>query len=155
MNGGADVLLQNTDSTAVLQAAERAGKHAFGWDSDMSAFAPKAHLGSAALSWGVYYTKALEDVVNKTWKTGETKWGVKEGMTDLIKIPETVPADVRKKVDEARQGLKDGTVAVFKGPVVDNTGKVQLAKGLVADDRWLGAVNFYVKGVEGKVPTGK
>ena len=32
MNGGADVLLQNTDSTAVLQAAERAGKYAFGWD---------------------------------------------------------------------------------------------------------------------------
>ena len=41
LNQGADVLLQNTDSTAVLQAAERNGKFAFGWDSDMSAFAPK------------------------------------------------------------------------------------------------------------------
>jgi simple sugar transport system substrate-binding protein len=155
MNGGADVLLQNTDSTAVLQAAERAGKHAFGWDSDMSAFAPKAHLGSVALTWSGYYTKALEDVVNKTWKTGETKWGVKEGLTNLVKVPESVPADVRKKVDEAREGLANGTLAAFTAPVVDNTGKVQLAKGAVADDKWLGGVNFYVKGVEGKVPAGK
>ncbi len=59
MNQGADVLLQNTDSTAVLQAAERAGKFAFGWDSDMSAFAPKAHLGSVALNWTVYYEQGV------------------------------------------------------------------------------------------------
>ena len=42
INGGADVLLQNTDSTAVLQTADKAGKYAFGWDSDMSAFGGKA-----------------------------------------------------------------------------------------------------------------
>ncbi|MFZ9495238.1 MAG: BMP family ABC transporter substrate-binding protein, partial [Burkholderiaceae bacterium] len=36
INQGADVLLQNTDSTAVLQTAEKNGKYAFGWDSDMS-----------------------------------------------------------------------------------------------------------------------
>ncbi|HUP08918.1 MAG TPA: BMP family ABC transporter substrate-binding protein, partial [Caldimonas sp.] len=37
INGGADVLMQNTDSPAVLQTAEKAGKLAFGWDSDMTA----------------------------------------------------------------------------------------------------------------------
>lgn len=155
LNKGADVLLQNTDSTAVLQAAEKAGKYAFGWDSDMSAFAPKAHLGSCVLLWGVYYEKALNDVLNKTWKTGETKWGHREGMTDFIKIPDFVPADAKKKVDEAKDGLKAGTFEIFKAPVVDNTGKVRLPKGEVASDKWLGAVDFYVKGVEGKVPSGK
>jgi len=39
INGGADVLMQNTDSSAVLQTAEKAGKYAFGWDSDMTATA--------------------------------------------------------------------------------------------------------------------
>ena len=53
INGGADVLLQNPDSTAVLQTAEKAGKYAFGWDSDMSAFAAKAHLGSAIVDWKI------------------------------------------------------------------------------------------------------
>ena len=155
MNGGADVLLQNTDSTAVLQAAEKAGKYAFGWDSDMSAFAPKAHLGSCALNWGVYYEKALSDVLGKTWKTGETKWGVKEDMTQFVKVADFVPADVKKRVDEAREGLRTGKIAVFTGPIVDNTGKEQLAKDVVADDKWKGEVAFYVKGVEGKVPSGK
>jgi len=155
MNGGADVLLQNTDSTAVLQAAEKAGKYAFGWDSDMSAFAPKAHLGSCALNWGVYYEKALNDVLGKTWKTGETKWGVKEDMTQFVKVADFVPADVKKRVDEAREGLRTGKIAVFTGPIVDNTGKEQLAKDVVADDKWKGEVAFYVKGVEGKVPSGK
>jgi basic membrane protein A len=48
INGGADVLMQNTDSSAVLQTAEKMGKRAFGWDSDMTAYGPKAHLGSAS-----------------------------------------------------------------------------------------------------------
>ena len=155
INGKADVLLQNTDSTAVLQEAERQGKYAFGWDSDMSSFAPKAHLGSCMLLWGVYYEKALNDVLAKTWKTGATKWGYREGMTDFVKIPDFVPADVKKKVDDAKAGLKAGTLDIFKGPITDSTGKVQLAKGVAADDKWLGGVNFYVKGVEGKVPASK
>jgi simple sugar transport system substrate-binding protein len=155
INGKADVLLQNTDSTAVLQEAERQGKYAFGWDSDMSAFAPKAHLGSCMLLWGVYYEKALNDVLNKTWKTGATKWGHKEGMTDFIKIPDIVPADARKKVEEAKAGLKAGTLDIFKGPIFDNTGKERLKKGVAADDEWLGKVDFLVKGVEGKVPASK
>ncbi|HYG66054.1 MAG TPA: BMP family ABC transporter substrate-binding protein [Anaeromyxobacteraceae bacterium] len=152
-NQGADVLLQNTDSTAVLQAAERNGKFAFGWDSDMSAFAPKAHLGSVALNWGVYYEKSLGEVLAKTWKTEVTKWGVKEGAVDFVKPAAFLPEDVKQQLEAAREGLKNGTVAIFKGPLVDNTGKEVLAKDAVADDAWKGAINFYVKGVEGKVPS--
>ena len=154
-NQGADVLLQNTDSTAVLQAAERNGKYAFGWDSDMSAFAPKAHLGSCMLTWGVYYEKAFKEVLEGTWKTEVTKWGVKEGMIDFVKPAEFIPDEAKKKLEEAREGLKSGAVAVFRGPIVDNTGKEVLAKDVVGDDQWKGAINFFVKGVEGKVPAGK
>ena len=74
LNGGADVLLQNTDSTAVLQTAEKNGKLAFGWDSDMSAFAPKAHLASAIVDWSNYYKKAVRDAMEGTWKTERTVW---------------------------------------------------------------------------------
>ena len=154
INAGADVLLQNTDSTAVLQTAEKNGKYAFGWDSDMSAFAPKAHLASCVLTWGPYYEKSVEDVLAGTWKTAVTKWGTKEGMNDFVRIAEFVPAEVRAEVDRIKAGLKDGSFAVFKGPIVDNTGKERLAQGAVADDAWKGGIDFYVKGVEGKVPTG-
>ncbi|HET7753014.1 MAG TPA: BMP family ABC transporter substrate-binding protein [Anaeromyxobacteraceae bacterium] len=156
MNGGADVLLQNTDSTAVLQAAERAGKYAFGWDSDMSSFAPKAHLGSCVLNWDVYYEKSFREALDGTWKGGEeTKWGVEKGMVDFVKPAEFLPAKAKEAIDAARSGLASGQRAVFAGPVVDSTGKERLAKDVKADDKWLGAVDFYVKGVEGKVPSSK
>jgi basic membrane protein A len=155
INQKADVLLQNTDSTAVLQTAEKNGKYAFGWDSDMSSFGPKAHLGSAIVNWAPYYIKAIEEVKAGSWKTERTVWGVKEGLNDLIKIADVVPDDAKKRVDEIKAGLKDGSFNPFTGPVVDNTGKERLAKDQKADQAWLDKVDFYVKGVEGKVPAGK
>ena len=155
INQGADVLLQNTDSTAVLQTAEKNGKFAFGWDSDMSAFAPKAHLGSGAIIWAPYYLKAVNDVLEKTWKVENTKWGTKEGLTELVKIPDSVPAAARAKVEEARAFLIANPGAVFRGPIKDNTGKEVLAAGVVGDDKFKGEMGFYVQGVDGKVPAGK
>ena len=155
INQGADVLLQNTDSTAVLQTAEKNGKFAFGWDSDMSAFGPKAHLASAVANWGPYYIKAIEELKAGTWKTERTVWGVKEGLNDLIKIADAVPEDAKKKVETIKAGIKDGSFEVFTGPVVDNTGKERLAKDQKADQAWKDKIDFYVKGVEGKVPSGK
>lgn len=155
INQGADVLLQNTDSTAVLQTADKNGKYAFGWDSDMSAFGPKAHLASAVANWGPYYIKAIEELKAGTWKTERTVWGVKEGLNDLIKIADVVPEDSKKKVEAIKSGLKDGTFEVFTGPILDNTGKERLPKDQKADQAWKDKIDFYVKGVEGKVPSGK
>ncbi len=63
INGGADVLFQNTDSPAVLKTAQEKGKRAFGWDSDMTAYGPKAHLASAVINWTPYYVKGVEGKV--------------------------------------------------------------------------------------------
>jgi len=54
-----------------------------------------------------------------------------------------------------KKGLTDGSFAIWKGPIVDNAGKEVLKAGEVADDKFLSGVNFYVKGVEGKVPGAK
>jgi simple sugar transport system substrate-binding protein len=154
INGGADVLMQNTDSSAVLQTAEKMGKRAFGWDSDMTNYGPKAHLGSAVINWAPYYIKATRDVLEGKWTTGQSWWGVKEGAIDMVSIAADVPEDTKKRIDEIKAGLKDGTFQIWKGPLADNAGKELLAKDAVADDKFLGGVNFYVKGVEGKVPGG-
>ena len=156
MNGGADILFQNTDSPAVLKAAEDKGKRAFGWDSDMTAYGPKAHLASAVINWGPYYIKATQEVLDGKWTGGShTWWGVKEGAIDLVSIAEDVPAETKARVDEVKKGLADGSFVIWKGPIADNTGKVQIAKDMVADDKFLGGLNFFVKGVEGKVPGNK
>ena len=153
INGGADVLFQNTDSSAVLQTAEKMGKRAFGWDSDMTAYGPKAHLASAVINWGPYYVKSVGEALEGKW-TGNAAawWGVKEGAIDIVSIAADVPDETKKRIDEVKAGLKDGSFSIWKGPITDNTGKELLAKDVVADDKFLGGLKTYVKGVEGKVP---
>ena len=155
INGGADVLFQNTDSPAVLKTAQEKGKRAFGWDSDMTAYGPKAHLASAVINWTPYYIKAVKDVLDGTWATGQSWWGVKEGAIDIVSIADDVPADIKTKVETVKAGLKDGSFSIWKGPIVGQDGKELIAAGAVADDKFLSGVNFYVKGVEGKVPGDK
>ncbi len=156
INGGADVLFQNTDSPAVLKTAQDKGKRAFGWDSDMTAYGPKAHLASAIINWAPYYIKATKDALDGSWKGGSgVWWGHKEGAIDIVSIADDVPAETKAKIDEIKAGLKAGTFSIWKGPIMGQDGKEILAKDAVADDKFLGGVNFYVKGVEGKVPGGK
>jgi basic membrane protein A and related proteins len=155
ISGGADVLFQNTDSSAVLQKAEEKGKFAFGWDSDMSKFGPKAHLASSIINWAPYYKKAVKDALEGTWSTGGVWWGVKEGAIDIVSISESVSADAKAQLDKVKAGLKDGSFVIWKGPIVGQDGKEVLKKDEVADDKFLGGINFYVKGVDGKVPSGK
>jgi basic membrane protein A len=155
LNGGADVLFQNTDSSAVLKTAGKAGKYAFGWDSDMSAYSPEAHLASAIINWAPYYIKATKDALEGTWTTGGVWWGVKEGAIDIVSISDKVPADIKTKVETVKAGLKDGSFVIWKGPIVGADGKEVVKKDSAADDKFLGGVNFYVKGVEGKVPGAK
>jgi basic membrane protein A and related proteins len=155
INQGADVLMQNTDSSAVLQTAEKAGKLAFGWDSDMSKFGPTAHLASAIIDWAPYYKKATKDALDGTWKTEQTWWGVKEGAIDLVGVSDKVPAETKAKVEQIKAGLKDGSFSIWKGSILDQDGKEMIKAGEVAEPKFLLGINFYVKGVEGKVPSGK
>ena len=155
INQGADVLFQNTDSTAVLQTAEKAGKFAFGWDSDMSKFGPGSHLASAIINWAPYYKKAVKDALENTWQTGSVWWGVKEGAIDVVSVSDKVPAETRELIEKIKAGLKDGTFQVWKGPLVGQDGKEMIAKDAVADDKFLSGFNTYIRGVEGKVPSGK
>ncbi|WP_429949702.1 BMP family ABC transporter substrate-binding protein [Comamonas sediminis] len=155
INGGVDVMYQNTNSPAVLKTAEERGVYAFGKDGDMSAFAPKAHLGSAVIDWTPYYSKVVEDTLAGKWQSGNFWWGVKEGAMDLVKIADQVPQEAKDKVEKAKQGLKDGSFAVWTGPILDNKGQEVLASGVVGDDAFLRGINFYVKGIEGAVPGAK
>jgi basic membrane protein A len=155
LNGGADVLFQNTDSSAVLQTAGKAKKYAFGWDSDMSAYSPEAHLASAIINWAPYYIQATRDALEGKWATGASWWGVKEGAIDIVSISDKVPAELKAKVETVKAGLKDGSFVIWKGPITGSDGKELLKKDEVADDKWLGGIKFYVKGVEGKVPGDK
>ena len=149
---GADVLLQNTDSSAVLQAAQDKGVWAFGWDSDMEHYAPKAHLASAIEVWGPYYVSVAEAALaGKPIK--KTVWGgMKEGLNDLVKVSPGIPEAAKKLVEEKRKGIVSGKLAVFTGPIKLQDGSIKLAAGKTLTDKEIDSVNWYVEGVEGQLP---
>ena len=96
---------------------------------------------------------ATGEALDGKWTGGTSAWwGVKEGAIDIVSIAADVPDETKKRIDEVKAGLKDGSFAIWKGPIMDNTGKVLIAKDTVADDKFLGGLKTYVKGVEGKVP---
>jgi simple sugar transport system substrate-binding protein len=71
-----------------------------------------------------------------------------------VSVSDKVPADLKAKLDAVRNGLKDGSLVIWKGPITGNDGKEVLAAGKAADDDFLRGIKFYVKGVEGTIPGG-
>lgn len=149
---GADVMCQNTDSPAVLQVAQEKGVYAFGWDSDMTKFAPKAHLSANTNNWGVYYVATIKKVLAGTWKPEVTKWGLKEGLVVMSPVNPVVTAAGKKAFEDKMKALKEGKFTPFQGPVKDQSGAIKVAAGSTMPLAELMGFNWYVEGVEGTIP---
>jgi basic membrane protein A len=149
---GADVLTHHTDSTAVVQAAEAKNVYAIAYHSDMSKYGPHAHLTAVTHQWGAYYTKAVQDVINGTWKPGNVWGGIKEGMIKMSAFNSAVPKDVQDLVNKTSADIGAGKFHPFTGPIKDNDGKERLAAGKVMSDDVLSKMDYYVEGVQGKLP---
>ncbi len=149
---GCDTLMQNTDSPAVVQAAQEKGVHAFGWDSDMSKFGAKAQLAASVLHWDVIYDSVLADVLAGKWKSSRIWWGVDKGAVNLEKFGPDVSPAVQKYALGVRDAIHSGKLHPFTGPLTNQAGVVFLPAGKVYSDADLGKMNFYVQGVEGVLP---
>ncbi|GAA5164877.1 BMP family ABC transporter substrate-binding protein [Viridibacterium curvum] len=149
---GADVLYQNTDSPAAVQVAEKKGLYAFGQDSDMSKYGPRAHLSANTVNWGVYYVKKVGDKLAGKWKPEDTAWGMKEGMIEVSPLGSAVPADVAKIFTEKKEAVASGKLEVFAGPLKDNAAGVKVPAGSVLPEKDLWSLTWYVEGVQGSIP---
>ncbi|RYB02090.1 BMP family ABC transporter substrate-binding protein [Lichenibacterium ramalinae] len=148
---GADVIAQHTDSAAPLQEAEKAGVHGFGQSSDMAKFAPKAILTSLEDNWGPYYVGEVKAVMDGTWKSHDTWGGLAAGMV-VMGPYENMPADVKAMAEQTEADIKSGKVKVFAGPIAKQDGSVGVKPGEVMPDKEILGLNWYVKGVDDKLP---
>jgi basic membrane protein A len=150
---GADVLIQNTDSTATMQTAEQKKVHAFGWDSDMKKFGPNAQLGACVSNWGVYYTHLVDQVMAGTWNNSPVWWGLKEKAIDLADInTDAVSPAAQKALSQKRDDIISGKFNPFAGPIMDQSGAVKVAAGKSLSDPELLRLNWFVQGVDGSLP---
>lgn len=148
---GVEVMFQTTDSSAVLQLAERLGRRAIAWDSDMRAFGPRAQLGAVEVNWAPYYLQAVEQALNGTWASGASWWGIDRQAIDLTHLSDDVPPALKARIDAARRGIADGSLKIWRGPLKDNQQQTVLAAGQVADDEHVSKMYYLVAGVEGSL----
>jgi basic membrane protein A len=154
LDQGADIVMQHTDSPAAMQIASERGKLAFGQDSEMIKFGPKAQLTSIEDNWGPYYISRVKAELEGTWKSEDFWGGLKTKI--VVMAPFTnMPDDVKKLAEDTEAGIIDGKIFPFKCPVIGQDGKpVECGAGdHLADGQVLG-MKFYVKGVDDKVPGG-
>jgi len=146
---GCDVIAQHCDTPNPQLEAEKAGKFGIGYNSDMSKDAPKATLTSAVWDWSVYYTWAVENVVNGTWTNENYYGGLKEGLVGIAPLNESILASGTKEaIADAEKSMLDGSFNVFDGVIETNDGKTVGVEGKTLDDATItGGINWYFKTV--------
>ncbi len=148
---GADIIVQHTDSTAPLQIAEEQGKHGFGQASDMIKFAPKAQYTAIVDDWAPYYVRRVKDVLDGTWKSQSSWDGMAEGTVHMAPFT-NLPDDVVKSATETMDAIKTGKLHPFTGPITKQDGSTAGEAGKPLADGDILGMNWYVKGVDDKVP---
>jgi basic membrane protein A len=152
---GADVLTMHVDSPkVVVETAEKRGVYSSGYHANQATLAPKGYLTGAEWNWAKIYTDYV------TWvREGKTfprllRGGLKEGFVKLSPYGPAVAEETKKKADEVKARLTDGSLVIYKGPLKDNTGKVVIAAGVERPqtDIELEKMNYLVDGVVGKIP---
>jgi basic membrane protein A and related proteins len=146
---GADVIAQHQNSPAAQEAAQQAGAYSIGYNTDMSRFAPKAHLTSAVWNWAPLYVRFATQVAEGTWKA-ESLWpGIAEGIVDIAPFGPMVPQEVQDMVNAEAALLKGGTDTVFQGPINNQAGEVVVAEGTIPSDQDLLDMAWFVDNVVG------
>ena len=148
---GVDVLTQHTDTTAPMQVAAERGIKAFGQASDMIKAGPETQLTAIVDTWGAYYIKRTQALLDGNWKSEQIWDGLKDGI--LTMAPYTnMPDDVKAMAEETEAKIKSGELHPFTGPVKKQDGSDWLAEGEKAEDGVLLGMIFYVAGVDDKLP---
>lgn len=148
---GVDILTQHTDTTAPMQVAEERGMKAFGQASDMIAAGPTAQLSAIVDTWAPYYIKRTQAVLDGTWTSVQTFDGLKDGILSMAPYT-NMPEDVKAMAMDTEAKIKSGELKPFTGPINKQDGTPWLKEGESADDGTILGMNFYIEGVDDKLP---
>jgi basic membrane protein A len=149
---GADVVTQHQDTPAPQQAAEKRGHYSIGYNSDMSSFAPAAHLTAPVWNWDVIYKRVVQEVHDGTWSSYQYWGGLDDGVVGLAPYSDLVPQEVRDLVEAKKAEMVSGAWDVFTGPINNKDGEVLVAEGQTMSDGDMLGMTVFVEGVVGQLP---
>ena len=151
---GADVIAQYEDSTGTVLGAEKAGVWGIGSEVDSSSVLPDAYLSGSVNDWNDFTQQIIKSVEDGTYKQVIEVGSIESGMAKIGQFASDVPDDVASQVNDTMNGLGDGSIVPFTGPIKDNTGKLVIPDGKAwkTSDDVLANQNFLVEGVVGSIP---
>jgi basic membrane protein A len=142
---GCDVIAQHCDTSQPQIEAEKAGVWGIGYNSDMSAEAPRAALCSVVWHWGVYYTRLAQSIINGTFTTALYFGGLADDVVGLTPLaPDLAAPGTAEAVETERERIKSGAFNVFEGELKTNDGRTVGAAGAALPDSEItGGINWY------------
>lgn len=151
--GGADIIASGGDSPAPGEAAKAANVGWTGYDSDQSANFPEVWLTAAIYDWGPYYTKQVQGVIDGGWKKVDYYGNMADGFTSIAPFGSLVAADSRAAIEAKKADIIAGKFDIFAGPITDQAGKERVAAGASLPFGDQMSIQWFVKGVEGEIPS--
>ncbi|MDD3367293.1 MAG: BMP family ABC transporter substrate-binding protein [Lachnospiraceae bacterium] len=111
---GCVLISQHADTTGAPTACEAEGVPCVGYNVDMTSVAPNTALTSSTNNWGIYYTYAVQAVLNG--ESFDVDWchGYDDGAVAITPINTNAVAEgTQEAVDAAIAALTDGSLHVF------------------------------------------
>ena len=137
-----------------MVAAQKRGKLAVAYHSDMRNVAPDAQIVAVTHQWGSYYTQRARAVLDGIWKSGDLWGGVREGTVRVEGFGSKVPFVLQQEVLAHQKEIGAGKLQPFRATQAagrDNTGREVIARGQTLSDAQILQMNWLVEGVQGKV----
>jgi len=108
---GVDVLVQHGDSSKIgAETAERNSIYSIGIHADIHNLAPRGWLTDQCWDWGNLYTKITKSVIDHTWKSGNQRYGLKDGVVGLSSFGPAVPKAVQQEARLLLQNIAQDSV---------------------------------------------
>ncbi|NLF34382.1 MAG: BMP family ABC transporter substrate-binding protein [Clostridiales bacterium] len=156
IDGGCGVISQHSDTTAPATTAAQNGVFQVGYNADMIPAAPDASLVSARIDWDVYYTYAVQCMLDGTPIPQDWCQGLAEDAVYLSPLNEDIIAEgTAEAIEAAKAELIDGTRHVFAGPFTgtgDNFGEtvtIDLKEGVWFEENETASAPSFLYIIEG------
>lgn len=148
VNQGHDVVCGVLDnSVGVAQAAERRGAWLIAHNTDLTKFAPTRQLAGTRWLWGKLYEDETHSIIAGTWTGGsDLNGGLREGYVGTYFSP-NVPESIQGEVMAVSNRIISGSLAVYAGPVKDNTGQERIPSGTTLTHDQIMKIDWLVEGV--------
>jgi basic membrane protein A and related proteins len=122
------------------------------------------HYAMSIWHWGVFYEKLVRAIISGSWKVVVESldagsdllhfwWGMDTGIVDIFYSLTHLPRETQMLVDFMRKMIIRNEFQIFRGPIYDQSGKLQISEEIVATHDTIMGMDWFVEGVEGDIPS--